>query len=92
MHVVIFIPFVDVDRVSGTHKILNILQRLSVTPQRHFFLNSEVKLRWTSIKCFHDEFNCRRENRTIVMETFDCRPPKFYFRNIKKIAFEGACD
>ena len=30
-----------------------------------------------SIICFHDEFNCRKENRSIVMETFDWRLPKF---------------
>ena len=55
-----------------------------------FFHISKVKFRWSSVKCFHDEFNCRHENRTVVMETFDWRPPKFYFRNMKKCRW-GAC-
>ena len=36
-----------------------------------FFRISKVKLRWTLINCFHEEFNCRQGKRTIVMETFD---------------------
>ena len=26
---------------------------------------------------FHDEFDCRQVNRTIAIETYDWRPPKF---------------
>ena len=44
------------------------------------------KIRRTSIKCFHDEFNCHQEDRAIVMETIDWRLPKFNFRNMKKLS------
>ena len=40
-------------------------------PSTTFFHNLKVKFRWTSIKCFHDKFNCGQENNTVVMETFD---------------------
>ena len=48
------------------------LQRLSATgaPQQNF-PHSKIEFRWTSIKCFRDDFNCRQENRSIVMKTFD---------------------
>ena len=32
----------------------------------HTSPSTKEKFRWTSIKCFHNEFNCRKENRTIV--------------------------
>ena len=38
-------------------------------PLDDIFSFSKIKFSWTSIKCFHDEFNCRQENRGIVMET-----------------------
>ena len=35
---------------------------------------------------FHDEFNCRQECVSIVMETFDWSPPNFTSEYEKKVA------
>ena len=40
-------------------------------PHDDIFSISNIKFSGTSIKCFHDEFNCRQENGGVVMETFD---------------------
>ena len=43
-------------------------------PLTTFLSCFETKFGWTSITCFHYEFDCRQVmNRTIVMETFDWR-------------------
>ena len=57
-----------------------------------FFSYSKVKFRWTSIKCVHHDTPALLAAVEFVMERFDWRPWKFYFRKWKNAVVERGSD
>ena len=70
------------------------LQRLSGRrdPPLLFFSDSKVTFRWTSIKCVHHDTPFLLVAVEFVMERFDWRPRKFYFRKWKNVVVESGSD